>query len=453
MSPGLLYTTYFLLAVLLLGVAFLGRRPYPGRFYLGTGYLVLAALVVFLLATQSEPKPRFLFADFSHAYYPAGWLIRTFPDMLYDRADLRFVNLPVLAYMFTPLVPLGEPMAGVLFILGGLVAVVAAWYLLCRMTKASGWTKGLLLGIMLLNGPLYYSFRVANLTHYVLLLVVAGLACLERRRPMWAGVLLGLAAVVKPPLFLLGLYFLLKKQGRVVAGGTAAVLLLAGTSLLVCGGKLHRLWRDECLRPSAGSALVAFNVQSATGFLARLTTDREPDTSPRDVYDSWKPFNVGWQFKVAQGTFLALLGGATVLACRRRSRAPTVEAQRLDFSLFLCLALVSSPISWTHYYLLLLVPLCLCAAGRSMIPPRPLWAGLLAASGALLSAPVISFPASNPVARALISHYFFGGVLLWGTLFALRLRAEGVGVGALPAADGESLPLARQAAETVRKAA
>jgi hypothetical protein len=207
--------------------------------------------------------------------------------------------------------------------------------------------------------------------------------------------------------------------------------------------------------------MVAFNVQSASSFLARLTTDRNPDTSPLGVYESWKPFEVGWKFKAARFAFLALLGGATVLACCRSTRPRTANTEWLEWSLFLCLALVTSPISWTHYYLLLLVPLCLLAGGRSPAPATPLWSGLLLTSSALLSAPVASFAARNPIGRALISHYFFGGLLLWGTLFALRLRTPGIGAVAVVGADGERRLLTgqngrarpRPSAARVRKAA
>jgi alpha-1,2-mannosyltransferase len=296
MSPSLLYTVYGTFAVLLLGVAFLGRHSFRRRRFLGGCFAVLAALVVLLLATQSEPKPRFLFADFSHAYYPAGRLIHSNPEALYNRKAMRFVNLPILAYLFTPLSLVGEPAARVLFTAGGLAAVVGAWHLLSRMTGASGWTRALLLGVVLLNGPLYYSFREGNLTHFVLWLVVAALAGLERGREVRAGILLGLAALIKLPLFLLGLCFLLRRRWRVLAGAGGTVVLVFGLSLLLCGGKLHRTWRSEALLPFVGRPLIAFNVQSASSFLARLTTDRNPDTSPWGIYESWKPLEVGWTF-------------------------------------------------------------------------------------------------------------------------------------------------------------
>jgi hypothetical protein len=318
-----------------------------------------------------------------------------------------------------------------------------------------------LLGVVLVNGPLYYSFREGNLTHFVLLLLVAGLACLERGWEGRAGILLGLAALVKLPLFLLGMYFLLKKRWRVLAGAGGTVLLVFVASLLVCGGWLHRAWRSEALLPFVGRPMVAFNVQSASGFLARLTTDRDPDTSPLGFYESWKPFEVNWKFKAARYAFLALLGGATVLACSWPTRPRTADTEWLEWSLFLCLALVTSPISWTHYYLLLLVPLSLLAGGRSPAAATPLGSGLLLASAALLSAPVVSFAARNTFGRALISHYFFGGLLLWGTLLALRLQTPRTGAVALVGADGERRLLTgekgparqRPSAGKVRKAA
>src|SRR5262249_2328672 len=141
------------------------------------------------------------------------------------------------------------------------------------------------------------------------------------------------------PLFFLGVYCLFARQWRVLAGAGGTVLLISVASLLLCGPRLHRVWRNECLRPYAGKAMVAFNVQSASSFLARLTTDRDPDTSPAGHFDSWKPFELGWKCRAAQFAFLSLLGGATVLACRRPTGGRTVEARRLEWSLFLCLAL------------------------------------------------------------------------------------------------------------------
>jgi hypothetical protein len=421
MTPPLLYSIYFFLFLVLFGIGLIGRRFFAGRRWPVAGSLVVMACVIGFLAMVSEPRSPFLFSDFRHAYYPAGSWIRSNPYKLYNQYEMKFVNIPILAWLFTPLSLLSETAAQVLFTGMGIAAVLAAWVLLCRLTKASGWKRLLLVGVVALNGPLFYSLREGNLTHFVLLLLVVAALCLERGRGIAAGVMLALAALIKLPLFLLGGCFLLRRQWRVLMGFGGTVLLTAGVSVLVFGLDLHRFWYEQCVRPFMGRPLVAFNVQSTSGFLARLVSDQDPDTSGLGTWESWQPIAVSRLFKAGHFAFVSLLAGATAWACRRPAgRGFAVDS--LELSLFLCLALVASPISWTHYYLLLLLPLCLCLGGRLAVPAGPLWSGLLLASVALLSAPVTSFAATNLVVRTLVSHYWFGGMLLWATLLALRLQ-------------------------------
>jgi hypothetical protein len=423
MRPHQIYSLYFILFVLLFGAMYVGLRFRRVRPWAAAVILLVAVLAALVLATQSEPRPPFDFSDFHKAYYPAGIMVRFAPHLMYNRDVVLFVNLPILAYLFTPLSQFSAPAALTIFTVCGVAAVVAAWLLLCRLTRASGWTMLILLGVFCLNGPLYYSLRIGNLTHYVLLLLAAAALCQARGRGVVAGVLLGVSAWIKIPLFLLGGYFLFQRRWRVLAGFGITVATVGGASVLLMGIEPHKVWREECLRPFAGRPMVAFNVQSASGFLARLTTDRDPDTSPMRVYDSWKPFDVGWRFKAVHLAFVALLGGASLWVCRRPAPPGAFFIEGMEWSLFVCLALVVSPISWTHYYLLLLLPVCLCLGGDAAVPDQRRWSILLMASVALVSAPVISFRAGNLLSRTLISHHFFGGLVLWGMLFRLRLQA------------------------------
>jgi hypothetical protein len=440
MSSWQLHLLYFALCFVLFGTPPLCRRLSPGRLLQAAYLLVPAALVTLFLSAASEPRPQFLFSDFSNAYYPAGRLVRSNPFGMYDRNAMHFVNVPILAYLFTPLSQLREPAAQTLFTFAGVAAVAAACWLLCRLTRASGWNALLLVSVVLSNGPLYYSLREGNLTHFVLLLLVGTLVCPERGRDLGAGVLLGLVVLIKIPLFLLVLHFLLRRQWRVLAGASGVVLLVCSASMLLFGYQLHKTWREECIRPFAGRPLVAFNNQSLSGFLARAVTDADPDTSRVGIYESWKPVEVGGAFRAVRLAFLCLAGGATVLACCRPPRPRGFAVEGLELGLFLCLALLVSPISWTHYYLLLLVPLCLCLGNRAAVPDGPVWTGLLVASAALVSPPVLSFAADHPVARTLLSHYFFGGVLLWAILMVARIRARAAPGLAAGRAEGWNRP-------------
>jgi hypothetical protein len=108
-----------------------------------------------------------------------------------------------------------------------------------------------------------------------------------------------------------------------------------------------------------------------------------------------------------------------------------LRAQYTELSIVLCLALIASPISWTHYYLFLLLPLSLYFGNKLDIPNRGVWFSLMAASALLISPPVVivgnNLSILGPLAsKLLISHYLFGGLLLLGILLAARLRGTGV---------------------------
>jgi hypothetical protein len=358
--------------------------------------------------------PQEWFSDFNKGYYPAGRLILQEPSALYSIPELGFVNLPALALLFTPVAFLPLPLAQKCFTVPGLVALALACWLLLRLTGATGWRRAAVVSAFALNGPLYYSIREGNLTHFVLLLLAGAAWCLEKRRDVWLGVFLAVAAFVKLPLFLLVACYGLRGRGRVAAGAGLATLVLVGTSLALFGVGVHQEWLQRCILPFLGKPLAAYNVQSAGGFLARLLTDRS--------IGDWQPFAVGWDFKAGHYALVGLLVGATGWVSWRSRTARDPQAEHTEFSALLCLALVISPISWTHYYLLLLVPFALYFGNRLRIPVGGPWAALLLAALLLISPPVIALPSPKPFVWLFLSHCFAGGVLLLAVLLAGRRR-------------------------------
>jgi hypothetical protein len=158
-----------------------------------------------------------------------------------------------------------------------------------------------------------------------------------------------------------------------------------------------------------------YNVQSLSAVLARLLTEGPPS-------NDWHPVEVNGWFRVLHLCLLAVLAGGPMVACLRRPARDPDGAERLEFGMVLCLALVVSPVSWTHYYLLLLAPAALWLGGRLPLPARPHWAVCVGLALVLLSPPVLDLSHSEGVARLFLSHYWAGGVLLLGTLTAARWR-------------------------------
>jgi len=377
--------------------------------------------MILLLGKVAAPPHSSWFYDFLECYYPAGRLIIENPFNLYDPSKnfvSGFVNIPIFALVFTPFATLARRPAVILFSVLGILFVLASCYFLIRLTKVWGWRQTALIGLFAINGPLYNSLWVGNLTHFVLLLLIAAVFCLEKQRQVWLGIILATAALIKLPILLLGIYFAVRRKWRVVVGFGAALLALTGASLLLFGLDLHLTWLHY-IQQISGQPISGYSVQSVDGFLSRLLLD------PDGALESWAPIAVGWKYKLIRYALISLLVGPTIWICWRSKSPTTLVEENLEFSIVLCLALVISPISWAHYYLFLLLPFALYLGNRIGVPEGWLWSSLVGTSILLTSLPVIVLSPTNSVLRFLyskwlISNYFFGGVLLLGVLLAAR---------------------------------
>jgi alpha-1,2-mannosyltransferase len=207
------------------------------------------------------------------------------------------------------------------------------------------------------NGPLLSGVDLGNLSYGILLPLVCGLALIRAGRHGAAGAMLGVAAILKPPLLLFGLYFLLRRDLRGVAGFAGVCAAVGLLSLAVFGWDANLYWFQSCIVAFSHNWVAAFNVQSVPSFLYRL------HGSP-DLLTDWLPHRpTPADAALAMAVTLGFIAVAA-LAClpsrgpREPSRADTRAPPRevLQFLLVLCLALVASPLTWSHYFAWLLIP-------------------------------------------------------------------------------------------------
>jgi hypothetical protein len=417
-----IYLSFFLIILGTVGLNTIARKYLKRRWNLWLAYGIPGLCMIVFMRTASQHFE--LFGDFDVGYYPAGRLILENPSRLYYIPENElmpgFVNIPIIALLFTPFSLFSIPKSHVLFVLLSILSSFAACYFLAKLTKVFGFELIALIGFFIINGPLYNSILEGNSTHFVFLLVLAGFFCSQTKREIWSGVLLAIAALVKIPLFLLGIYYVLRGRWRVVVGFSSALLAIVAASVLLFGLDLHMTWFEQCIQRYAGKPMAAYNVQSVDGFLARLLVSSN--------LTNWLPLEVGWEFKLLRYTLLSLLVGTTLWVCWRSNKPRSLEEENLEFSIALCLALVISPVSWTHYYLFLLLPLSLYLGNQLAVMKGRLWSSLLGVCTLSISLPVIVAEPANPVLRVVysklfISHYFFGGVLLLGVLLAVRWQS------------------------------
>jgi hypothetical protein len=392
------------------------------------------AVAAFGVAAQailwSVSEPADLFSDFYKAYFHAGDLLLTDGAVAtwesVESADVGFVNIPILAWLFVPLAMLGEPAAGWAFLALGVVAIAAIYALLLRLGDFDVASGAMLALSILACGPLVNSLREGNTTHFILLLLVFALLLWRAGHEYAAGLVLGVCALFKLPLLLFGLYVLLRGRWRMVAGGATAIVGTGLLSVAVFGIQINIDWYRNCIEPFLGGVIPAFNVQSIDGFLARL------ETGPTMLME-WGPKAAPLWHKIIRNVVVAAMFVLAFVAIIRGDRSAPgerpFERYTLEFSILLVLAVVTSPVSWSHYYLLLLLPWGLYLGGRLGLPDDAATRWLMAGGMLLAALPVIVLPLGSGlvaaiVSRTIVSAWMFGGLLMLAALVRGALYAE-----------------------------
>ena len=362
-----------------------------------------------------------LSTDFG-VYYEAAHNAFSNPHALVE-GDYGFVNIPIVAWLFVPFLLVSKSIAFKLFCVLGL-GVVAWAYVLARRTddgiaRAGYWA----LGPLVVSGAFAQSLLSGNLSHFVLLLLVAACFFVSRRRDLIAGALFAVCAVIKLPLLLVGIYLLARGRWKALIAYSVTGLVILGASVALYGIPLHLDWAGHVLK-FVGRAVPAYNVQSVTGFLARLLMDTGPD--PRN----WRLYEVTPTFGLINKVLLLALLGSCVAVLWRAGRPRSTREFLLEISATLCLALLVSSLSWTHYYVMLWLPLAVLIACWKDGWLKPLDVKLLVAATVLMSLPSVVDPPSFGWAwltafyqKVWLSHTFYGGVLAFALLLKVRLSA------------------------------
>ena len=180
--------------------------------------------------------------------YDSAWFQRQKDHLGMQQFPVTFVphTLPS-ALPILPLAGLSPLTAKRCWLLVNAAFLALSALLLTRMTQL-GW-RIVLIVILLAIEPLSESFLFGQMHLLVFLLLLSAVWCSERCRPVLAGTLVALAAALKlyPALFLV--FFVRKKQWRVLVGMLAGLLAMAGLSIYLFGWDVHRIYAWEILPP------------------------------------------------------------------------------------------------------------------------------------------------------------------------------------------------------------
>ncbi|MEM5518148.1 glycosyltransferase family 87 protein [Henriciella sp. AS95] len=383
-------------------------------------------LGVLTLLLQYMPPPEWLMADFNKAYYPAGQAAIEDHAALTDllaKGVYGFVNLPIVAFLFSPFAVMPLRLADLIFLgLGGLSCILL-WRELARFAQLEAPESALLLFLAIGSGPAAYGVANGNTSQMVLILIIWGIMAFMRGKDLSAGALFALAALVKPALIVFGIFTLLRGRWKVTAAGAAVCAAATLMSIAIFGWPMHEIWLQQTILPALDGTILAHNVQSISGAVGRAFVGPEwlNDWNPHTVPATASLLATGLKLLTA-----AIIVASLVILARRKAPAQTAP---LEFSFVLMALLLLPNLAWNHYFVWAFIPLALCL--KAMPPLMSARGETLAAllSAALIAQPVFMWESSSALTqdifgRVIVSLPFLGAVILLVLMVrqVLRLR-------------------------------
>jgi len=381
------------------------------------------------------------------SYYTAGYLVRAGqPDSLYDVApgdtilgdatagpyreagdalgitrQHYYIYPPFFALFAAPLSLLTFPAARLAWLGADLALLAASVLMYLAWRRRDGVPAGTLeLGLIVLTLgleflPLIWALAIGQ-TSLLLMCLLAGCIMLaKRRREAPAGLLLGVATAIKLTPALLIVYFAVRGRGRLALWGAGCFVAcnLAAVAALGAAVNIHFY---TGIVPMMSGGTVYFLNQSLAAFFDRIVSDGDV----RQVALS----SSGLARILAGACSLALLAltAASFLRSRWHSgrAAPTGLGMDLELSAVILLTLMISPISWSHHYVLALIPLytIVAAAGRSGRRSLTLAGGAGIAFLLIARKPHFDLFLEGPL-RLALSAALIGALILWTVCLVL----------------------------------
>jgi alpha-1,2-mannosyltransferase len=271
-------------------------------------------------------------------------------------------------------------------------------------------------GLCLSFYPLIKGYTLGQIQLWVDALFAAALWAWYAGRPAASGICLGIACLIKPPLFVLALWALVRRQRAMLAGMLATCCIGVSISVAVYGFSSHVSYlRVLSFISQRGEAY--YPNQSVNGLVNRWLANG--DNLKFQKFE-FPPPNVIVSRATITAAIVLLLLALIVPGLRQR------DDPRFDLPLMGATATIISPIAWEHHYgvwppiLALLVPAVL-----DLTEAR--WR----VAAALSLAFVLTAQYFSPIQRLadtawnpLQSYVFFGALLLIATAYGVMVRAR-----------------------------
>lgn len=328
------------------------------------------------------------YPDFSVYYFGTkAFLSGINPYLVTPDSFSNYVYPPFVLLLFTPFLLFPLSLSSTIFLVISFASLFLGIYFCLKTLKKFTWTAYfLVLSLSLFAFPTKFTFGMGQVNLIILFLLSVSLYMLQQNKQTKAGYLIGLSFAVKLFPLLLLVYFLLKKQFKVIIAALVTITILYLPTLLIIGMPDHIIFFRSVLPGIGNSYQAEYYNQALSGFFARLPLDPEAGIFVKNI--------ISFLF-----VFISFL-----IIYKTKTRKST---NNLSFSLVVTLSLIVNPFSWQHHFVWLILPFIVTfySIGRSMLSYILLGLSYL----------LVSFNFAHPQDIPLLvqSHVLFGTILLW----------------------------------------
>lgn len=328
-----------------------------------------------------------------HFHEPGGYL----------PGNLPYPYPPLLASLLSPLGKLSVGTAYHIWVTFIILCLGLTAYLTARLVSELGARRpillaaaAVLLSLVLLDSNVYWG----QVNIPVTALVAGAVLCGHRKRSVWAGILLGLAAALKVLPVLLVIWFVARRDWKAIGAFTATVLLgvFAVPALLSGPAWAWRMNKEWLELFHAAMTKGSQGLQSGGGYVSHLKNGSLVAVFDRLFGGAGRKPMVT---KLPQDTINLLVNGfrwtillfSLVAACvpwRKRAAGYEPYLWPLTASMLLLTGWLYNILLWDHHTigLVFILPVVAAACLDTRLLPRwrlPLWVGLVAAVTGLAS--------------------------------------------------------------------
>jgi hypothetical protein len=227
-----------------------------------------------------------------------------------------------------------------------LVCLAMALWLIMRRPGLgiAPWVSLPVLALILTSNSFTQQMIHGQLNLALLLLLAGAWTTYRSGRPALSGALLGVAAAVKLFPAYMGLFYLMRRDWRAIAAMGASFLLLNGASAMVLGPDTYRDYFTLVVPAVKDGFRDFWPNASIHGFWSKLLD--APNGHVATLLDS--PV-------LARAATLLCAALVTGLAAWKCWRARTVAEMDMAFGACIVAMLLVSPITWDHYFLLMIL--------------------------------------------------------------------------------------------------